>query len=162
MDIFDTDLINFWKSLNEFNVKYIMIGGFAVNLHGFSRATNDIDLWLKDEVNNKKNLGKALEQFGYGELSFEDLDFVPGWSDFYIGTGVRLDIMTTMLGLENISFDDALRYSSVAQVQENVNVPFLQINQLIKNKKATNRPKDIIDVAELEKILKIREQQEKL
>ena len=138
MDIFDTDLINFWKSLNAFNVKYIMIGGVAVNLHGFSRSTNDIDLWLKDEVNNRKNLGKALEQFGYGELSFKDLNFVPGWSDFYIGTGVRLDIMTTMLGLENISFDDALSDSSVAQVQENVNVPFLHINELIKNKKATN------------------------
>lgn len=157
MDIFDEELINFWKSLNQFDVKYIMIGGFAVNLHGFSRATNDIDVWFKDEKKNRKNLGKALEQFGYGELSFEELNFVPGWTDFYIGSGVRLDIITSMVGLENISFDDALAHASIAQIY-NLSVPFLHINQLIKNKKATNRPKDIIDVAELEKIIKLREE----
>ncbi|MEO8109577.1 MAG: DUF6036 family nucleotidyltransferase [Ginsengibacter sp.] len=155
MDILDADLINFWKSLNQFDVKYIMIGGFAVNLHGFSRATNDVDVWLQDEVNNRKNLGKALEQFGYGELSFEELDFVPGWTDFYIGSGVRLDIMTNMIGLENISFEVALSLASIAQIKD-VKVPFLHINQLIENKKATNRPKDIIDVIELEKIIKVR------
>jgi hypothetical protein len=156
MDIFDEDLLNFWRSLNEFDVKYIMIGGFAINLHGFNRATNDIDIWLKDETSNRIKLGKALEQFGYGELSFEELDFVPGRTDFYIGSGIRLDIITTMKGLENISFDDALTHASIANIQD-VKVPFLHINQLIKNKKATNRPKDIIDVLELEKIIKIRE-----
>lgn len=156
MDIFDEDLINFWKSLNQFDVKYIMTGGFAVNLHGFYRVTNDIDIWLKDDNENRSKLGKALEQFGYGELSFEELDFVPGWTDFYIGSGVRLDILTTMAGLENISFDDALTHASIAHIQD-VKVPFLHINQLIKNKKITNRPKDIIDVLELEKIIKIRQ-----
>ena len=89
MDILDSDLINFWKSLNQYDVKYIMIGGFAVNLHGFSRTTGDLDIWLKDEPENRKNLGKTPTQFGYAELSFEDLKFVPGWTDFYIGNGIR-------------------------------------------------------------------------
>jgi hypothetical protein len=160
MDILDNDLINFWKSLNQYDVKYIMIGGFAVNLHGFSRATGDLDIWLKDEIRNRINLGKSLVQFGYGDLSFEDLDFVPGWTDFYIGSGVRLDIITTMIGLENISFDEALSHADIAQIYD-VKVPFLHINQLIQNKKATNRSKDMIDVIELEKIIKIREQKEK-
>ncbi len=91
MDIFDTDLINFWKSLNRYDVKYIMIGGFAVNLHGFLSPTNEIDIWLKDEIQNRRNLGKALEQFGYGELSFESLDFMSSLSDLFIGNGLRLD-----------------------------------------------------------------------
>jgi hypothetical protein len=60
MDVLDNDLISFWKSLNQYDVKYIMIGGFAVNLHGFSRTTGDLDIWLKDEIRNRKNLGKAL------------------------------------------------------------------------------------------------------
>lgn len=127
-----------------------------MNLHGFPRATNDIDIWLKDEIANRKNLGKALEQFGYGELSFDELDFVPRWTDFYIGAGVRLDIMMTMIGLENISFEEAYSNASIAQI-EDLKVPFLHINQLIENKKATNRPKDIINVMELEKIAKIRD-----
>ena len=157
MDILDEELINFWRSSNQYEVKYIMIGGFAVNLHGFSRTTGDLDIWLKDDINNRKNLGKVLEHFGYDQSSFEDLNFVPGWTDFYIGSGVRLDIITTMIGLENISFDEALTHASLAEISD-VKIPFLHINELIKNKKAINRPKDMIDVIELEKIIKIREQ----
>ena len=156
MDILDEELIKFWKLLNQNKVEYIMIGGFAVNLHGFSRTTGDLDIWLKDDINNRKKLGKALAQFGYNESSFNDIDFVPGWTDFYIGAGIRLDIITSMAGLENISFDEALVQASVAEIFD-VKIPFLQITQLIKNKKATNRPKDIIDVIELEKIIKIRQ-----
>jgi hypothetical protein len=155
MDILDEELISFWKLLNQFNVKYIMIGGFAVNLHGFSRTTGDLDIWLKDEIENRKNLGKALEKFGYRELSFQNLDFVPGWTDFFIGSGIRLDIITTMIGLENISFDQALEEANIAQIFD-VKVPFLHINQLIKNKRAVNRPKDMIDIEELEKIITLR------
>jgi len=43
MGVMDENLLNFWKSLNHFNVDYIMVGGLAVNLHGFSRTTNDMD-----------------------------------------------------------------------------------------------------------------------
>lgn len=109
MDILDNELLNFWKSLNEFDVKYIMIGGFAVNLHGFSRTTGDLDMWLKDWKNNRRNLGKALIQFGSDESTFEKIDFVPGWSDFYVGTDLRLDIITPMVGLDDITFDEALK-----------------------------------------------------
>lgn len=155
MDVLDEDLINLWKSLNQCNVQYIMIGGFAVNLHGFSRTTGDLDIWLKDDIDNRRNLGKALIQFGYDEGSFEEIDFVPGWTDFYIGTGIRLDILTTMVGLENGSFDNALDQATIALILD-VPVPFLHINQLIQNKKTTNRPKDMIDVMELEKIVKLQ------
>jgi hypothetical protein len=153
MDVLDSDLINFWKALNQYDVKYIMIGGFAVNLHGFARTTADLDIWLKDEINNRKNLGKALLQFGYDESFFENTDFIPGWSDIYIGSGIRLDIISKMIGLEDISFEEALSAAAIAQIFD-VKVPFLHINQLIDNKKATNRPKDMIDVMELEKIIK--------
>lgn len=157
MDILDQELINFWKSLNDCRVSYIMIGGFAVNLHGFSRTTADLDIWLKDEIENRRNLGRALIQFGYDEGTFEDVDFVPGWTDFYIGSGIRLDIITSMVGLGNIAFDEALSNATIAEI-EGVQVPFLHINQLIENKKSTNRPKDIIDVIELEKIIQIRDE----
>lgn len=134
MDILDNDLITFWKSLNQYDVKYIMIGGFAVNLHGFSRTRGDLDIWLKDEIDNRNNLGKARKQFGYDELPLEELNFVPGWTDFYIGSGVRLDIITKMIGLENISFDDALKHAEIALIYD-VKVPFLHISQLIKIEK---------------------------
>lgn len=65
---------------------------------------------------------------------------------------MSLNIITTMIGLEDISFDHALSHASIAQISD-AEFPFLHINQLIKNKKATNRPKDIIDVEELEKMI---------
>ncbi|CAN5182077.1 hypothetical protein BH20BAC1_BH20BAC1_26100 [soil metagenome] len=66
-----------------------------------------------------------------------------------------LDIITLLPGLENTSFDEALLESNVADIY-GVKIPFLNLSQLIKNKKATARPKDLIDVIELEKIKKIK------
>lgn len=68
-----------------------------------------------------------------------------------------MDIMTSMKGLENIPFNECFEMASIASL-EGVNVPFLHINHLIINKKIVNRPKDHVDVIELEKIRKIREE----
>ena len=155
MDIMDENLLDFWKSLNFFCVEYIMVGGVAVNLHGFSRTTKDIDVWIKETKDNRRKLGLAFAQFGYDEINLEDFQFVPGWTDFYIGTGIRLDILIDMKGLENYSFDECLTLASIASI-ENIQVPFLHINQLIANKKAVNRSKDQVDVLELEKIIQLR------
>jgi len=157
MDILDEELLKFWQSLNNNQVKYIMVGGFAVNMHGYSRATNDIDVWLKDEINNRRNLGRAMKQFGYGDLLWDEIQFVPGWTEFYVGPGIMLDIMTTMKGIEDISFEQALEQATIATIK-NIQVPFLHINQLISNKKAVNRPKDQLDVIELEKINILRKE----
>lgn len=157
MDILDEDLLQFWRGLNKFHVQYIMVGGFAVNLHGHTRATDDLDLWLKDTKANRVNLGKAFKETGYGEVSFENIEFIPGWTNFHIGSGVELDIMTSMKGLEDLSFDKCLQMASMADIM-GVKVPFLHINHLIANKKMVNRPKDQIDVIELEKIRRILQQ----
>ena len=156
MDILDESLLEFWKSLNQHQVLYIMVGGFAVNMHGFTRSTNDIDLWLKDTKLNRQNFGKAMAPLGYDGLTWEEIQFVPGWSDFYIGPGIRLDIMIDMKGLNDIPFDEAYKHANIGQI-EGLLVPFLNMNHLIANKKAVNRPKDQIDVIELEKIKKLRE-----
>ena len=154
MDILDEELIKFWEALEKNSVKYIMVGGFAVYMHGYTRTTNDIDLWLKDEIPNRRNFGIVMALFGYENLEWDEFQFVPGWSDFYIGPGVRLDIMTKMKGLNDVNFDEAYHLAKIATI-EGYKVPFLQINQLIANKKAVNRPKDQIDIIELEKIKKL-------
>ena len=64
MDIMDEGLLNFWRILNKNNVHYIMVGGFAVNLNGYIRATKDSDLWLKDTIDNRKNLEKRMQNQG--------------------------------------------------------------------------------------------------
>lgn len=161
MDILGEELLQFWKGLNENNVRYIMVGGFATRFHGYNRSTDDIDMWLEDTVENRRNLRKAFKELGYGDFtSMEMMQFVPGWTNFHIGSGIELDIMTEMKGLENIPFNECLDMASIAEL-ENVKVPFLHINHLIENKKIVNRPKDQIDVIELEKIRKIRKENKK-
>ncbi|TKC03014.1 hypothetical protein [Pedobacter cryotolerans] len=59
MDIFDEEILNFWKALEEFNVKYILVGGYAINLHGYQRFTGDLDIWLKDDLEKRKALRSA-------------------------------------------------------------------------------------------------------
>jgi len=157
MDMLDDELLRFWKALNNNNVRYIMVGGFATRFHGFNRITDDLDMWLEDTVENRKNLRKSFQVLGYGDFSsLETMQFVPGWTNFYLGGGIELDIMTNMKGLEGIAFSECLNKASIADL-EGVKVPFLHINHLIENKRIVNRPKDQIDVIELEKIRKIRE-----
>ncbi len=156
MDVLDESLISFWRVLNANGVKYIMVGGLATRFHGFNRATDDLDVWIQDDLENRKNLRNAFVELGYGDVeSIETMQFVPGWTTFY-AAGVELDIMTEMKGIENESFQHCYEMASVSDL-DGVLVPFLNINHLIANKKAVNRPKDQIDVLALEKIKKIRE-----
>lgn len=157
MDVFDEDLLSFWKSLADNQVTYLMVGGFAVTMHGYARSTEDVDIWIKDDQENRVRLGKAMAIYGYDELSWEEMQFVPGWTNFYIGNGIVLDILIDMKGLEGYTFDECLQIATIATI-EKMQVPFLHINQLIENKKAVNRPKDQIDVMELEKIKQLRKE----
>lgn len=156
MDIFDEEILKFWAALQNQKVRYIMVGGYATNLHGYQRYTGDIDIWIDDSIENRHQLRKAFAECGMGDYyMLETMQFVPGWTDFHLMNGLRLDIMVNMKGLEGYSFDECLNIASIADI-DGVKVPFLHINQLIANKKAVNRPKDQLDVMELERIQKIQ------
>jgi hypothetical protein len=156
MDVLDDELLSFWRKLNECNVRFIMVGGLATRFHGFNRVTDDLDLWLEDTPENRKNLRKAFHALEYGDYpSIETMKFVPGWTTFY-AAGVELDIMTEMKGLEYLSFSECFDLSPAANL-EGVQVHFLHLNHLIENKKVVNRPKDQVDVMYLEKIKQLLE-----
>ena len=156
MDIFDKEILRFWGALNHNDVKYIMVGGYATNLHGYQRFTGDIDIWIKDTLLNRKNLRRAFIDCNMGDyLMIETMQFVPGWTEFYLNNGLQLDILIDMKGLEGYSFDESLEIASIANIDD-ISIPFLHINQLLENKKAVNRPKDQLDVINLEKIQQLR------
>jgi predicted nucleotidyltransferase len=157
MDIYDDDVIRIWRALSENSVRYIMVGGFATYFHGFERNTQDIDIWLEDTLENRKKLRLVLEVLDFGDFPMiETMQFVAEWSSIKHGD-IELDIMTNMKGLENLTFDDCFARASVAEI-DGIEIPFLHINDLIANKKTVNRPKDQIDVIELEKIKSLRDQ----
>jgi hypothetical protein len=82
------------------------------------------------------------------------MDFIPGWTEFNIGGGIVLDIMTSMKGLEDQSFDICYKRAVRAELN-GIIIPFLHINDLITNKKAVSRPTDQIDVSGARKNPKI-------
>ena len=157
MDIYDETFLDFWKSANKFNLRFIMIGGVATNLHGYFRTTADIDLWIEDTLDNRKSLYHVFKDIGMGDLkSLLTIEFVPGWTDFYLKNGIRLDIMTSVKGLEEYTFDEAYQLASIADIME-TRVPFLDINHLIQAKKAINRPKNKIKISVLVQIKKLKD-----
>ncbi len=157
MDIFDEDILLFWKCLHQNNVRYIMIGGFATNLHGYSRATKDIDIWIEDTLSNRKKLRQALKEQGSGDYEpIERMQFIPGWTNFQLNMGFTLDVMVNVKGLEIIGFDECFKYAVIAEI-EGTPVRFLHYNHLIACKKAAGRLRDLLDVEELEKIRKASE-----
>jgi predicted nucleotidyltransferase len=145
-------IISIWNSFFENKVKYITIGGFAVNIYGYSRNTGDIDIYLEDTIENRINLRKALKSINLGDFeTIETMQFIPGWTDFSLSYGLRLDIMTTVKGLEGKSFSSLLNDATVVMIDETP-VYFIDYDNLIIAKKAANRPKDILDIEELNKI----------
>lgn len=158
MDIYDEEFLSLWSTLAKYHVRYIMIGGFAVNMHKFYRATVDIDLYIDDTNENRVQLGKALEELGISTREIiERMQFIPGWSMISLMSGFPLDMMTKVKGLEYMSFDQCYELSSSVEI-DNIPVKFLHLNHLLESKRAANRPKDQIDVLALEEIKKAKEE----
>jgi hypothetical protein len=161
MDIFDEEIIKFWSCLTTSKVKYIMVGGYATNLNGYQRFTGDMDIWIEDTLENRKNLRDAFKNCDMGDYyMLETMQIIPGWTNFNLNNGLKLDLMLDVKGLEGFTFQQCLEQSNKANI-DGVIVPFLHINHLIESKKAANRPKDRIDVIYLEKIKQLLEQQDK-
>lgn len=157
MDILGDEIIKFWRLLHVNDVKYIMIGGFATNLHGFNRMTADIDIWLKDTLENRKKLRKVIKELEIGDFKeIETMQMIPGFSSFSLNSGFDLDVMTAIKGFEQSDFDECFELSPVAMI-DNIPVKFLSLNHLIRAKKEVFRDKDKIDLIELEKIKKASE-----
>ncbi|MEQ1800167.1 MAG: hypothetical protein ABL872_19580, partial [Lacibacter sp.] len=100
---------------------------------------------------NRKRLRKVFVDLDLGDFeSLETMQFIPGWTDFQLNNGIRMDFMTSLKGVD-LSFSECFKLAPIAEI-EGIMVPFLHINQLLENKRAVFRPKDQIDIIELEKI----------
>jgi predicted nucleotidyltransferase len=146
------EVLEIWKNLEKHKVEYITIGGFAVNMYGYTRNTGDMDIYLNDTKDNRLNFNKALKSSGLIEFpNVIDMQFIPGYTDVNLGYGIRLDIMTSVKGLEKISFKDLINDATIIEIA-GVKVYFIDYENLIKSKLASNRTKDVLDIEELKKI----------
>ncbi|MFD0764852.1 hypothetical protein ACFQZI_08295 [Mucilaginibacter lutimaris] len=154
MDIFDKNILSFWWALQENQVQYIVIGGYAVKLHGVQHPTVDLDIWLNDTTENRKAFRNSLVDCAMGNyLMIEQMQFLPNCTEFILHNGLWLDAVTTVSGFDGQTFNHCLSSAAIADIN-GVNVPFLHLHQLLTNKKAMNRAKDHIVIEALEKCIK--------
>ena len=125
-----------------------------MNIYCYTRNTGDLDILIEDTQENRKNLRKAFIEIGIGDFeSIETMEFIPGWTDFTLFFGLRLDVMTSIKGLEKTPFQELLDKATKV-IMGNVAVNFIDYDNLIIAKKAANRLKDQLDLEELNKINK--------
>jgi len=131
------------------NVKFILVGAYALAAHGYPRATMDIDIWVMPSPENAAAVLCALRQFGASlhDLTLDDLqkdDMI-----FQIGVAPRrVDIIT---GASGLRFEDALSRSSMIEI-EGIPVHIPALDDLIRNKRASGRTKDLADAEALESL----------
>ncbi len=149
-DIFQEDFRDFIKALNDQEVKYILVGGMAVILHGHARVTGDMDIWVECTKDNYLQLVKAFRQFGMPlfDMTLEKFLGVKENDVFSFGRNpVGIDIMTAVKGL---NFDEAYRLSTIFD-DDDLLIRMIHINHLIVAKKASGRLKDLDDINQLQK-----------
>lgn len=136
------------ESLLGEKVKFILVGAYALAAHGFPRATGDMDIWVKPHDENSKKVYKALAKFGAPISEIREDEFSQPGLIFQIGVVPRrIDIITKISGVE---FDEADADKIVVNIEE-LKIPVLSIDLLIKNKMATGREKDLLDAKLLKK-----------
>jgi len=143
--VLNQDFKEFIQSLNDNAVRYLVVGGYAVALHGYPRYTKDMDVWVEMTGENASKIVKALDQFGFGSLDLKGSDFVIPDQIIQLGYPPRrIDILTTLPGLE---FSECYPAHTAVDV-EGVLVNFIDLENL--NKKATGRHQDLADLENLE------------
>jgi len=142
------DLLNF---LLHNNVDFILVGGFAVNFHGYNRATGDMDVWIRPGNENKEKLFKALVEIGF---SFEHIQLLKGedfdkpfvfslWEEPF-----KVDFLTHISG---VKFEEAWEQKVFLPFGKR-QIPVLHLHHLVLSKINTGRTRDKADIEELQKI----------
>jgi hypothetical protein len=147
-NIFNDDFRDFIQSLNTNEVEYILVGGYAVILHGYRRTTGDMDIWVNTTAENLEKLRKAFVDFGLPTNDLTNEKFLNDDSVDVFTYGrapVSIDIMKTVKGLQ---FDEAFSSSEIYN-ESGLQIRFVNSAQLIKAKESSGRHKDMDDIEKL-------------
>ena len=150
MNIFNDDFRDFIECLNKYKVEYMLVGGYAVIIRGYSRSTGDMDIWVNKTELNYKHLLAAILEFGLPPQALIKEQFFSNEYDvFSFGKPpYAIEILTSLKGLE---FTYTYQLSTLERIDNSINVQVIHLNQLIEAKKAAGRNKDLNDLENLPK-----------
>ena len=140
------DFKEFLQSLNSNGVEYLLIGGYAVGIHGHIRATNDLEIWVNISPDNAARIDHALRQFGFAAAALTPDLFLTRNNVVRMGVPpIRIEILTSISGVE---FESCYAEKEITQIEE-ILVPVISLARLRENKAASGRAKDLADLESL-------------
>jgi len=142
------DFSDMLSALSAEGVEHLLVGAYAMAVHGVPRATGDIDLWVRPSPENAEKVLRALARYGapIAGLTVDDLSR-PG-TVFQIGVAPnRVDVLTA---IDGVDFQEAWSRRITTEI-EGMSVPVIGFDDLVRNKRATDRPRDRADAEELER-----------
>lgn len=139
----------FIELLEKNKVRYLIVGGYAVGLHGFPRYTGDLDVFIAISKENARSVLQSFRDFGFTDLGLSEEDFLEEEIVIEIGREpLKIQVLT---GIDGVIFEECwLERKDVALSGKTI--PFIGIESLLKNKAASGRAKDKIDLEELKSI----------
>ena len=144
----NSDYKDMLQVLLDNGVKFLLVGAYAMGVHGYPRATGDIDIWVEPSAENSERVYRSMASFGAPLHEIDEATFATPGIVFQIGVAPRrIDIITAISGVE---FDDAYQQRQIVEI-EDLSIPILSLGDLIRNKRATGRDKDRLDADQLDK-----------
>ena len=139
------DFVDILVAFAAEEVEFLIVGAFALAVHGAPRFTGDIDLWVRPSGENAHRVRRALATFGAPLTSHgvATSDFAAAGTVYQMGLPPRrIDILTT---IDGVNFDDAWK-TRVERALNGLVLPFLGLEELVQNKRAAGRAKDLLDI----------------
>jgi hypothetical protein len=140
------DFKEFIQLLNKNEIRYLVVGDYAVALNGYPRYTKDIDIWIDSVPENAEKIVQSLEDLGFGSPELQAKDFLEPDTIVQLGYPPnRIDLMTSLPGVD---FDTCNAPREEVDI-DNISVHFSDLENLKKNKQAAGRAQDLADLENL-------------
>ena len=144
--MFSQDFREFIELLIKNKAEYLIVGGYAVGIHGHPRYTGDLDIWLNATPKNAEQILKSVNEFGFSSFKLNEADFTKPGNVIQLGyPPFRIDLLTE---LDGVVFEECFKNRKEIII-ENLKVNFIGYNDLLKNKKESGRPRDLDDIENL-------------
>ena len=147
--VLNKDFREFIESLNANGVKYLIVGGYAVGFHGYPRYTKDLDVWLLVSEENAEQVLKALDHFGMGGLGLTRKDFLD--TESFVQIGYPPNRIDLVMSCDGVDFETCYKMR-IEYHSEGLQINFIDLENLKRNKKASARPQDLADFDNLQEI----------
>lgn len=146
VSVLNQDFKEFLELLRRHSVRYLIVGGYSVAIHGHPRYTKDLDVWIFAESGNATRLLAALDDFGFASLELKEEDFtVPGYVIQLGQPPIRIDLLTSLTGVE---FEQCWNNKLTLDL-DGMDLPFISLEDLKTNKQALGRHQDLADLENL-------------